>query len=127
MPKTKFVDKKTVILEGAGDDAEFHTVMAALRFYQSKGLGEPMNRPLEIHEIATNDGAVLSSLDYGWIDQLCERINTAPAHMLTVESGIVIDVKGLMPGLTLMVRDLDSESEDPVIETVWTHDDSYPE
>ena len=119
-------DRRAVIFEGQlGDDAEFHTVLAALRFYQSKGLGEPMNRSLEIHKIATNDGAVLSSLDEDWIDQLCQRINTAPAHMLTVtvEGGVVTDVEGLMSGLTLMVRNLDSESEDPVIESVWTHEE----
>ncbi len=121
------MNKKAVILLGS-DNAEFHTIMAALRFYQSKGMGDPGYRSNEIHAIATNGGEVMSSLDDEWIDSLCERINTAPAHLITVtvKSGIVTDVKGLMSGLTLMVRDLDSESEDPVIESVWTHDNSYP-
>lgn len=55
---------------------EVATVLAALRFYQSKGLGDPVNRPLAIHEIATNGDQVVS-LDDEAIDQLCEKINTS--------------------------------------------------
>lgn len=50
------------------------TVLAALRFYQSKGMGEPSNRPLSIQEIAT-DGDELTSLDDEGIDALCEKMN----------------------------------------------------
>lgn len=119
-------NKRAVILEGQiGDDAEFHTVMAALRFYQSKGCGDPAYRPLDIHEIATNCGEVLSSLDAEWIDKLCERINTAPAHMLTVtvEGGIVQNIDGLIAGMAVKVMDFDHEGEEAVIESVWTHED----
>lgn len=53
---------------------EFHTIMAALRYYQQQGLGDPAHRPQEIHELATNADEVIS-LDEGAIDELCERIN----------------------------------------------------
>lgn len=57
------------------DDAEHATILAALRFYQRAGMGEPDNRSDEIHDIATNCGAVTSSLDEDGINELCERIN----------------------------------------------------
>ncbi len=53
---------------------ELGTVLAALRHYQSSGMGDPSNRPLPIHEIAT-DGGELVSLDDEDIDALCERLN----------------------------------------------------
>jgi hypothetical protein len=58
------------------DEEEFHTILAALRYYQERGQGGPFNRSARIHEIATNSGAVMSSLDEDGIDQLCERLNT---------------------------------------------------
>lgn len=60
-------------------EAEHATILAALRFYQSYGCGEPCNRPADIHEIATNGGQVMSSLDDAGIDELCQRINTMEA------------------------------------------------
>lgn len=57
------------------DHAELSTTLAALRYYQSRGLGEPANRPGDIHEIATDGGAVMASLDDEGIDSLCERLN----------------------------------------------------
>lgn len=57
------------------DETEHATILAALRFYQRAGMGDPDNRSDEIHEIATNCGAITSSLDDDGIDQLCERIN----------------------------------------------------
>lgn len=59
----------------AVDGAEFNTILAALRFYQEQGQGEPHNRSDAIHEIAT-DGGADTSLDANAIDVLCERINT---------------------------------------------------
>jgi hypothetical protein len=53
---------------------EFHTIMAALRFYQEKGQGEPCNRSDAIHAIATNEDEV-TRLDVASIDALCERLN----------------------------------------------------
>ena len=55
---------------------EFHTVLAALRYYQGCGMGNPIMRTNDIHEIATN-GATETSLDAEGIDVLCERINLA--------------------------------------------------
>lgn len=57
------------------DDAELATILAALRFYQQNGMGEPENRSDEIHDIATNNGEVTSSLNDDGIDELCQRIN----------------------------------------------------
>ena len=54
---------------------ELATILAALRYYQRNGLGEPSNRPLAIHEIATDSDQVIS-LDDAGIDRLCEDINT---------------------------------------------------
>lgn len=56
---------------------EHATVLAALRFYQEKGMGESSNRSEAIHWIATNEGKV-RSLDAAGIDALCEKINAAP-------------------------------------------------
>ncbi len=53
---------------------EFNTILAALRYYQWDGLGDPVNRPAEIHDIATDGGDQISMDDAG-IDALCERIN----------------------------------------------------
>ncbi len=54
---------------------EFHTIIAALRFYQESGMGDPGNRSDDIHDIACN-GDETVSLDAVGIDNLCERINT---------------------------------------------------
>lgn len=54
---------------------ERNTVLAALRYYQSQGMGEPCNRSDEIHDIATDGDE--TSLDDAGIDHLCERINGA--------------------------------------------------
>jgi hypothetical protein len=56
-------------------DQELHTILAALRFYQEHGQGEPANRSDWIHELATNGDDVIS-LDDAGIDELCERLNT---------------------------------------------------
>lgn len=57
---------------------ELATILAALRFYQEKGMGNPDNRSDEIHDIATN-GDEVTSLDDDGIDALCEKLNCAPA------------------------------------------------
>lgn len=57
------------------DAAELATVLAALRFYQSEGMGDPMNRTDDIHDIATNGETLTASLDDDGIDALCYRIN----------------------------------------------------
>lgn len=54
--------------------AELATILAALRYYQVKGFGDPANRNDAIHDIAT-DGGTIISLDDAGIDALCERLN----------------------------------------------------
>ncbi len=56
-----------------------NTVLAALRFYQQRGMGEPANRSDAIHDLATNGNEDIS-YDDGDIDDLCERVNTAPSE-----------------------------------------------
>jgi len=58
-------------------EQEFHSILAALRFYQECGQTGPANRSYWIHELATNAGDV-SSLDHAEIDKLCERLNLDP-------------------------------------------------
>lgn len=53
---------------------EFHTVLAALRYYQAQGQGEPGNRSQEIEDLASNLGQV-QPLTKEEIDRLCERMN----------------------------------------------------
>lgn len=57
---------------------ELATILAALRFYQERGQGEPENRSEAIHDIATH-GEELISLDAAAIDELCERLNCGSA------------------------------------------------
>lgn len=54
--------------------SELSTILAALRYYQAQGLGEPCNRPEDIHELATC-GDECISLDAAGIDSLCEALN----------------------------------------------------
>ena len=61
------------------NEAEIATIFAALRFYQSKGMGEPTFREEGIHQIATDHGRIQSSLDSKEIDELCERLNAEVA------------------------------------------------
>lgn len=57
------------------DAQDRNTILAALRYYQMQGMGEPVNRPDAIHDIAT-DGDTQISMDADAIDELCERINS---------------------------------------------------
>lgn len=57
------------------DNAEFCTIIAALRFYQENGMGEPANRSEPIHDIATDCDSEIS-LDADAIDSLVYRLNT---------------------------------------------------
>jgi hypothetical protein len=56
------------------DNQEVNTILAALRTYQAAGYGEPCNRPLPIHAIATDDDNEIS-MNAEAIDELCEKIN----------------------------------------------------
>ena len=55
--------------------AELATVLAALRYYQQEGLGDPDNRPSDIHTNTATDDDCCISLDAEAVDTLCERIN----------------------------------------------------
>lgn len=82
------------------DEAQYATILAALRYYQSKGQGEPDNRSDDIHEIATNGGEVMASLDEAGIDALCDVLQCSPwitgiqtpPYVLVTVSGGVADV-----------------------------------
>jgi hypothetical protein len=60
---------------------ELNTILAALRFYQAKGQGDPANRSDEIHAIATDDDADIS-MDEDGIDGLCESLNCGTVYVL---------------------------------------------
>lgn len=63
---------------------ETATILAALRFYQQHGQGNPDNRSDEIHEIATGGNDDLTSLDEEGIDGLCEHLNMGDDAWQTV-------------------------------------------
>ncbi len=66
-------------------DQQHATILAALRYYQEQGMGEPANRSDAIHQIATC-GEELVSLDADAIDVLCEEINCSS----TITNGSVL-------------------------------------
>jgi hypothetical protein len=89
---------------------ELATVLAALRYYQQQGMGDPFNRSEDIHDIATNGGEVFSSLDDEGIDKLCESINHAG-----LSAGAALNILGDDPpdayGLAALARSKDGELE----------------
>lgn len=95
-------------------DAESHaTIIAALRYYQQQGMGDPFNRSEDIHELATN-GDLVQSLDEGDIDVLVEELNTGsitPVAVLELEGGLLGCVRSTHP-LHLVVLDCDTEGCD---------------
>ena len=85
------------------NDSQHATVLAALRYYQANGQGDPLNRRLDIHDIATNGDTVIS-LDADGIDDLCEQIN-ADGHVadppVSVAQQRLIDDAAKARGLNL--------------------------
>lgn len=79
--------------QAAIEPAEMATILAALRFYQEKGQGDPDNRSDDIHEIATRGDAVVS-LDAAAIDDLCERLNTLSATQPDLEARLLALIDG---------------------------------
>lgn len=69
------------------DAAQHATVLAALRYYQSRGMGDPANRPAWIHDLAINGGEIDAGLDEEGIDELCEHVNAAPDASLAPPVG----------------------------------------
>ena len=80
-------------------DPEFHTILAALRYYQAGDQSDPNKRTAMIDEIATNGGAC-TALDTVAINHLCERLNCG---------GKSVASKKLKPdsGLFEMIRRID--------------------
>jgi hypothetical protein len=70
------------------DRQDRNTMLAALRYYQQEGMGNPAVRSDVINEIAT-DGDTDVSMDDSGIDDLCERINTAqqPRALVVIFGG----------------------------------------
>lgn len=66
-------------------DQEFHTVLAALRFFQ---IQREREIPGDFLMLATN-GHTIDRLDYDGIDALCERINTTPAEIELDDGGCI--------------------------------------
>lgn len=109
-------------------DANLHTIIAALRYWQQNGMGDPFNRSDDLHELATNGGEVLSSLDDQGIDELVVALNFGaislqcegvaaeptplPAVVIEVEGGVVQCVRSSVP-MRAIVLDADTEGGDP--------------
>ena len=99
------------------DAAELATILAALRFYQREGQGEPANRSDDIHLIAT-DGDSQISLDAEGIDAICERINlNEPVRCLIgIEGGLVTGVtSNVMLEFTVLDYDVEGCDDDEVM------------
>lgn len=86
---------------------ELATILAALRYYQQQGLGDPLSRPDEIHWIATNNDTI-TSLAAEDIDRLCEYLNTVKPMgggfdelegklFLRAYTGKLIEVRAMFP------------------------------
>ena len=108
------------------DSAEHATLLAALRYYQQNGQGEPSNRCDAIHAIAT-DGDVQISLDTAGIDALCEHITLcSPVRcVIGLEGGLVTGVTANVD-LEFVVLDYDVESCDDdevmTVPSLWRED-----
>lgn len=91
-------------------DAESHaTIIAALRYYQQQGMGDPFNRSDDIHELATN-GDEVQSLDEGDIDNLVVELNTGailPVAVVEIEGGLMGCVRTSVP-MQIVVLDSDT-------------------
>lgn len=58
------------------DPRKLATILAALRYYQPQGLADdPTLRSDAIHEIATANDTILSSMCGEEIDALCDELN----------------------------------------------------
>lgn len=66
----------------AGADASLHTIIAALRFWQSQGMCNADNRNEEFHDLATCAGEV-EPLTEEEIDDLVIELNVSPLPFMT--------------------------------------------
>jgi hypothetical protein len=67
-------DPRTIELPRVSPE-ELGTLLAALRFYQARGMGKPENRSHWLHMIATDGDVVSPGLDDAGIDTLYDHIN----------------------------------------------------
>jgi len=91
------------------------TILAALRYYQKNGHGDPCNRDDDIHDIATDHDDVTSLDDQG-IDDLCERVNCGaserPKIYVELRGGAVQRASGnIEADVYVLDHDIDSASE----------------
>lgn|GEM_PF-1896059 len=99
------------------NSAELATILAALRFYQGEGQGDPSNRRVDIQVIAT-DGDTQLSLNTEGIDALCERINLdEPVRCLIgLEGGLITGVtSSVMLEFTVLDYDVEGCDDDEVM------------
>lgn len=68
-----------------GIDQARNTILAALRYYQRAGQGDPKNRCDDIHQIATNSGQNVS-LNAVAIDGICDDLNTGALELTQPEA-----------------------------------------
>lgn len=73
------------------DEQQFHTIIAALCFYQEYRQVEPSRRTDWIHELATN-GDEVTSLDGEGVDTLVNQINTAEPSDAVNVNGVSVTV-----------------------------------
>ena len=99
------------------NSAELATILAALRFYQREGQGDPSNRRVDIQVIAT-DGDTQLSLNMEGIDALCERINLdEPVRCLIgLEGGLITGVtSNVMLEFTVLDYDVEGCDDNEVM------------
>lgn len=74
------------------NDQQMATILAALRYYQQNGQGDPMNRSDDIFDISTRGEEVIS-LDDAGIDDLCMELNVGEGTDVELSEN---EVAGLM-------------------------------
>jgi hypothetical protein len=102
------------------DREELATILAALRYYQQQGLGDPVNRPEAIHDIATDHDAILSSLDDAGIDALCEKLNLDASSSPTAADGPMFTAEELSNQHGFQCPECQSGEQIIIAATHWT-------
>jgi len=75
-------------------DADLHTIIAALRYWQQQGMCDPVNRSDCMHELATNGGEVLSSLDDEALDELVVSLNFGTVLLVREDENLATAASG---------------------------------
>ena len=77
---------KTIVI----DEQQHATIIAALRYYQQQGMGDPTHRSDEIHDIATNMDEVIS-LDSDGIDELVVQLQDVSAEQSILSIASILE------------------------------------